>query len=74
VLKDLQRTIEEERKTAERDLKEAKARAESEKELAIQKAVIEKEREMNEQLRLADKENARLSLMIEQLQEQIKAH
>ena len=71
-LKDLQRSIEEERKTAERDLKEAKERAENEKELAVQKAVIEKEREMNEQLRQADIENARLSLMIEQLQEQIK--
>ena len=63
----LERNVEDERKASENALKQAQAAAE----LALERAVIEKEREMNAQIRLADKENARLAAQIEQLEARI---
>lgn len=46
-------------------------KAAGEAELAMEKAVIAKEREMQDLIRQADKENARLSALVEQLKAQI---
>lgn len=51
------------------DLKREAVKAALETELAIEKAAYAKEREMQAQLREADKENAKLSAMIEQLRD-----
>lgn len=51
------------------DLKREAVKAALEAELAIEKAAYSKEREMQAQLREADKENAKLSAMIEQLRD-----
>ena len=40
--------------------------------LAMERAVAAKEREMQELLRQADKENARLEVLLEQAREQLK--
>lgn len=63
-LADMERALENEKKTAESRLAQAKMQAQ----LDTERAVIAKEREMQAQLREADKENAKLSAMIEQLQ------
>lgn len=62
-----ERIIENEKKTAENNLAQIKMRAE----LDTERAVIAKEREMRAQLREADKENAKLSAKLEQLQQQL---
>lgn len=63
-LADMERALENEKKAAESSLAQAKMQAE----LDTERAVIAREREMQAQLREADRENARLSALIEQLQ------
>ena len=63
-LAETERALENEKKTAESSLAQAKMQAE----LDTERAVIAKEREMQAQLREADKENARLSALLEQVQ------
>ena len=60
------RALEELKKDSENAAKAAQAQAE----LALERAVTSKERELNDQIRKADKENARLSAQIEQLTSQ----
>lgn len=60
------RALEELKKDSENASKAAQAQAE----LALERAVTSKERELNDQIRKADKENARLSAQIEQLTSQ----
>ena len=60
------RALEELKKDSENAAKAAQAKAE----LALERAVTSKERELNDQIRKADKENARLSAQIEQLTSQ----
>lgn len=60
-----ERTLESEKKAAESNLAQAKMQAQ----LDLERAVVAKEREMQAQLREADMENARLSALIDQLQE-----
>ena len=62
-LAETERALENEKKTAESSLAQAKMQAE----LDTERAVIAKEREMQAQLREADKENARLSALLEQV-------
>ncbi len=59
--------VENEKKTAKSRL----AQAEMQAELDTERAVIAKEREMQAQLREADKENAKLSALVEQYQAQV---
>ena len=66
-LTEAERTIENEKKTAESRLAQAKMQAE----LDTERAVIAKEREMQAQLREADKENAKLAALVEQYQAQV---
>lgn len=66
--KDDARTASDQLKDAQRDLKDAKIQSE----LAIEKAISEKEREMNDQLRQADKENAKLQAKIEMLEDRVR--
>lgn len=62
-LAETERALENEKKTSESNLAQAKMQAE----LDTERAVIAKEREMQAQLREADKENARLSALLEQV-------
>lgn len=65
-LADIKRAFVDQKKDTENDIKTAQAQAE----LALERAVMAKERELHEQIRQADRENARLSAQIEQLQKQ----
>ena len=67
-LTEIEKTLIDQKKNAENDLKQAH----TQNELAIERAIMAKEREMNEQIRQVDKENAKLTVQIEQLQTQIK--
>ena len=53
---------------ADMGLQQCKAQAE----LTMERALFKKEREMQELLRQADKENARLEVLLEQAREQLK--
>ena len=53
---------------ADAGLQQCKAQAE----LMMERALFKKEREMQELLRQADKENARLEVLLEQAREQLK--
>lgn len=66
-LADMEKALADQKKDAENTAKTVQAQAE----LAQERAVMAKERELNEKIRQADKENARLSARIEQLQAQI---
>lgn len=64
---ELEHMLEKQKKDAESEARSAHAQAELDKE----RAVMEKEREMYERIRQTDRENAKLTAQIEQLQEKI---
>lgn len=66
-LADMERTLVQQTTASEAAMSKIQAEAL----LSQERSVMAKEREMQEQLRLADKENAKLTAQIEQLQEQI---
>ena len=66
-LAEMERILADQKKAAETNLRQAQIQAE----LATERAVMSKEREMNEMLRQTDKENAKLTARIEQMQAQI---
>lgn len=66
-LAEMERILADQKKAAETDLRHAQMQAE----LATERAVMAKEREMHELIRQTDKENAKLTAQIEQMQAQI---
>lgn len=69
---ELKRSLEEQKRMTENEIKQAQAQAALEMERSIMAKEREIHKEYQDMLRQADKENARLSIMIEQLQAQIK--
>ena len=59
-------------KEQETDCQNRLKQAQMQADLAMERAVAAKEREMQELLRQADKENARLEVLLEQAREQLK--
>ena len=67
-LTELTQELSKQKADADMGLQQCKAQAE----LTMERALFKKEREMQELLRQADKENARLEVLLEQAREQLK--